>query len=118
MPNDTPTKTAVVSSRSFRIRRHLCPYSSRAALLIIMRCPETVQLLSQILNRPELPKRRGVNAVDLPILVEALQHLLHLRIGIIRVRDLVTNRPRVAVYLPVVSALVCLIAEEVDLVVD
>lgn len=51
-------------------------------------------------------------------LLEALQQLRKLRIGIIWVLDLVSDSPLVAVDFPVVSTLVSLVAKEVDLVVD
>lgn len=50
-------------------------------------------------------------------MLEALQQLLQLRIGILRVLDLVSNRPVVAVDLPIVATRVRLVAKEVDLVV-
>ena len=51
-------------------------------------------------------------------LLEALQQLLQLRIGIVWVLDLVSDSPLVAVDLPVISTLVGLVTKEVDLVVD
>jgi hypothetical protein len=53
----------------------------------------------------------------LPYLLEALQQLLQLRIRIFRVLNLVSNRPLVAVDLPVVTARIRLVSEEVDLVI-
>ena len=52
------------------------------------------------------------------ILLEALQQLLKLRIGVVWVLDLMSDSPLIAVDLPVISALVSLVTKEVDLVVD
>ena len=80
-----------------------------------MTWPATIQRFSQITNRPSLVPLVVSKRL---ILLEALQQLLQLRIRIIRVLNLVANRPLVTVNLPVVAALVRLVAEEVDLVVD
>jgi hypothetical protein len=50
-------------------------------------------------------------------LLKALQQLLQLRIRILRVLNLVSNRPLITINLPVVSTRVRLITKEVDLII-
>jgi hypothetical protein len=56
-------------------------------------------------------------SLTLPHLLKALQQLLQLCIGIFWILDLVSDGPVIAVDLPIITARVCLVTEEVNLVV-
>lgn len=50
-------------------------------------------------------------------LLKALQQLLQLRIRVLRVLNLMSNRPLITINLPIIAALIRLVSKEVDLII-
>jgi hypothetical protein len=78
----------------------------------------SIRLMGHAMAMPFIVTRALCSLQPSFSLLEAFEQLLQLRICILRVLDFVSNRPLIAVDLPVVPTGVCLVAIEMDLVVD